>query len=156
MKSINIFSLHLGGSNGSKIELNTIFTPPYNAARYGITLTSSPRRADVVLLSGTLTAKLAGPAFDLLQTLPAHSRLILLGSDATSGMPFGRAYAVYGPLLEAEANSAASEPGTSGPQLTASGLTLPPGRKIAGRVTGSPPDPQAIIEAIISVGVKSQ
>ena len=154
MKSINIFSLHLGGSNGSKIELNTIFTPPYNAARYGITLTSSPRRADVVLLSGTLTAKIAGPVFDLLQTLPAHSQLILLGSDATSGMPFGRAYAVYGPLLEAEANSV--ESGVSGAQLTQSGLALPPGRKIASRVTGSPPDPQAIIEAIISVGAKSQ
>lgn len=155
MKSINIFSLHLGGSNGSKIELNTIFTPPYNAARYGITLTSSPRRADVVLLSGTLTAKIAGPAFDLLQTLPAHSRLILLGSDATSAMPFGKAYAVYGPLLETENNFA--ESGGSGAQLTSAGLTLPPGRKIAGRVTGSPPDPQAIIEAIIlAVGAGSQ
>lgn len=137
--SIFIFPLHLGGTNGSKLELDAIFTPPYNAARHGISLTSSPRQADVILLLGSATAKAAGPALELIRSLPPDVKLVLLGSDATSAAPFARAYASFGPLL------AASEDETK----LVEGLPLPPGKRIAAYVAGSPPDPQAIITAIL-------
>ena len=143
ISSITVFPLHLGGSNGSKLEFNAIFVPPYNAARYGIRLTSSPRQADVILLMGQATAKLADPALELLAGLPDEVKLIQLGSDATSAAPFAQAYAVLGPLTGPGEAAAASN-----------GLTLPPGRQIAAFVAGSPPDPQVIIEAILSVSRK--
>ncbi len=140
-KAIFIFSLHLGGSNGAKLELNAIFTPPYNAARYGISLTTSPYQADIILLSGSATAKTTGPAFDLLHSLSNQVKLVLLGSDAASAAPFASAYATLGPLLPPDA--AVADP------LPPEGLPLPPGKSIAAWVVGSPPDPQAIITAIL-------
>lgn len=143
-RSIFIFPLHLGGSNGAKLELDAIFTPPYNAARYGINLTHSPRQADVVLLLGAATAKTTGPAFDLIRSLPDDVKLILLGSEATSAAPFAQGYATLGPILPAEETPAKE-------QLSDEGLLLPAGKRIAAYLAGSPPDPQAIIQAILQV-----
>ncbi len=143
--SILVFPLHMGGSNGSKIELNAIFVPPYNAAGYGIALTTSPRQADVVLLLGQATAKLIDATLDLLAGLPDHIKLIQLGADATSAVPFDRAYATLGPL------SAATTEADSTEKLPFPGTALPPGKKIAAFVAGAPPNPQVIIEAILSV-----
>jgi Ni,Fe-hydrogenase III small subunit len=150
IKSVFIFPLHLGGSNGVKLELDAIFTPPYNAARYGISLTHSPRQADIVLLLGAATAKTTGPAFDLLSSLPDDVKLILLGSEATSAAPFAQGYATLGPILPSEENPA---PKTSSerPKLASEGLLLPAGKSIAAYLAGSPPDPQAIIQAILQV-----
>ncbi len=143
--SIFIYPLHLGGSNGAAIELNAIFTPPYNAARYGISLVYSPRQADVILISGSVTAKASGPAMELLAELPDDVRLVLLGSEPASGAPFATAYASFGPLLP---------PATSDerPALH-EGLPLPPGKRIAAYVLGSPPDPQVILNAILKVAL---
>ncbi|HEX2916841.1 MAG TPA: hypothetical protein VH186_39145 [Chloroflexia bacterium] len=144
-RSISVFPLHLGGSNGSKVELDAIFTPPYNAAKYGITFTSSPRQADVILLLGAATPKALGPALDLLQSLPDSVKLVLLGSDATSGAPFAETYATLGPLIPAPEGVGEEDlPGNA----------LPPGKYIASYVAGSPPDPQVIINAILAAANK--
>lgn len=144
--SIFVFPLHLGGSNGPKLELDAIFTPPYNAARYGISLTSSPQQADVVLLLGVATAKMAELALELLANLPEDVKLVLLGSEATSAAPFAHAYAVFGPLGEyTETEDNLPAPIRNGQ------LLLPPGRQIAAYVAGSPPDPQVIIDTILQV-----
>ena len=136
--SIFVFPLHLGGSNASSLELAAIFTPPYNAGRYGISLTSSPRQADVVLLVGSLTPKMAGPVLDLLASLPDDVKLLQIGSDATAAAPFGRSYAAFGPLKQA------GEEETEG-----KGFFLPPGKSITAYIAGAPPDPEVIIEAIL-------
>jgi Ni,Fe-hydrogenase III small subunit len=160
--SIFIFPLHLGGSNGAKLELDAIFTPPYNAARHGISLTSSPYHADVVVLLGAATAKAIGPAFDLLRSLPDDVKLILLGSEASSAAPFARAYAVLGPLLKPQPKASETDPEADpkskitrarmgeNPKLV-EGVPLPPGKHLAAYVAGSPPDPESIVQAILQV-----
>jgi Ni,Fe-hydrogenase III small subunit len=150
MKSIFIFGLHLGGSNGAALELNAIFTPPYNAAKYGISLVHSPRRADVVLVTGTLTPKMAAPAYEMFKDLPQHAKIILLGSDATSGAPYAGVYGAFGPVVSATEGENEAEATEQG-QKSAEGLVLPPGRTIAAKVAGSPPDPLTIINAILAV-----
>lgn len=141
--SIFVFPLHLGGSNAAGLEFEAIFTPPYNAAHYGISVTTSPRQADVVLLFGSLTPKMAGPVLDLLASLPDEVRLLLVGSDATSAAPFARSYAAFGPLRPA-AEKAAAEAEPAG-----RGLFLPSGKTITAFIAGAPPDPEVIIEAIL-------
>lgn len=152
--SVSIFPLNLGGTNGPKLELDAIFTPPYNAARHGIRLSASPYQADVIILFGSATAKTADPALELLTSLPDDTRLLLLGSEATSAAPFARAYATLGPLLPTDSETTAAQPVESdekSQQTGYSGLPLPPGKRIAAYVAGSPPEPQAIINAILQV-----
>jgi Ni,Fe-hydrogenase III small subunit len=143
--SIFVFPLHLGGSNAASLEFGAIFTPPYNAARFGISVTASPRQADVVLLIGSLTPKMAGPVLDLLAWLPDDIRLLLVGSDASSAAPFARSYAAFGPLQPAPESLELEE-------SAASGLFLPPGKTITAYIAGAPPDPEVIIEAILDAG----
>ncbi len=142
--SIFIFPLHLGGSNATSLELSAIFTPPYNAAHYGISLTASPRQADVVLLLGSLTPKMVGPVLDLLASLPDDVKLLQVGSDATSAAPFARSYAAFGPLQSSVANSEGAPDANAG-----KGHFLPPGKAITAYIVGAPPDPEVIIEAIL-------
>ncbi len=139
--SIFVFPLHMGGSNGSSLELAAIFTPPYNAGRYGISLTNSPRQADVVLLVGSLTPKMAGPVLDLLASLPDDVKLLQVGSDATAAAPFGRSYAAFGPLKQGLPSGEEAAEGK--------GFFLPPGKSITAYIAGAPPDPEVIIEAIL-------
>jgi len=131
----------MGGSNATSLELAAIFTPPYNAARYGISLTSSPRQADVVLLVGSFTPKMAGPVLDLLASLPDDVKLLQVGSDSTAAAPFARSYTAFGPLQPGVAAGAAEEEGK--------GFFLPPGKTITAYIAGAPPDPEVIIEAIL-------
>ena len=128
----------MGGSNASRLELEAIFTPPYNAARHGIYFTASPVQADVILLMSSGTASCAEHAMRLLAGLPEDVKLVALGSDALRAAPFAGAYAVAGPL-ETEGSRRDTE------------LKLPTGKSISAYLVGSPPDPQAIIQAILSL-----
>jgi len=136
--SIAIFPLNMGGSNACRLELAAIFGPPYNAARYGIWLTSSPRQADLILLFGSATIKAAPIIHRLLVGLPEDVKLVALSSETASAAPFKGAYGIAGPLMpEAEEGS--------GPLRA----VLPEGRQIVAYIAGSPPDPQTIIEGIL-------
>lgn len=137
----------MGGSNAASLELAAIFTPPYNAGRYGISLTSSPRQADVVLLIGSFTPRLAGPVLDLLASLPDDTKLLQVGSDATAAAPFARSYAAFGPLQPAAAEGEGEEGEAGG--VEGKGFFLPPGKAITAYIAGSPPDPEILIEAIL-------
>lgn len=136
--SVALFPLNLGGSNAARLELEAIFTPPYNAARYGFSLTSSPAQADIVLIIGSGTAKIAEHALRLLATMPDEVKLVLLGSEAISGGAYRRTYGVVGPVVNSDSNSKSE-------------LKLPVGKRITAYIAGSPPDPQSIIDAILKI-----
>ncbi len=136
--SVALFPLGLGGSNAPRLELEAIFAPPYNAARYGFTLTGSPAQADIVVLYGCGTNRTAEHVARLLATLPEEVKLVALGSETISAQPFRRGYAVSGPLEAA------------GPE-SKSKLLLPYGRALDATIPGSPPDPQSIIDVILKL-----
>ena len=119
--AITVAIISLGGSNASKIEFEAIFTPPYNAALYGIKLTHSPHQADVVILAGSGTPKSLESALVLIESLAKNTRLLALGSDTASAAPFARLYSKVN-------------------------FDLPPSYLL-----GSPPDPQAILAAILKI-----
>jgi NADH-quinone oxidoreductase subunit B len=129
--SVAIFPLNLGGSNGAKIELDAIFVPPYNAGKYGITLTHSPKQADIIFLYGNGTQKTLKQALALIDSLPDEIKLVALGSDApTTANAHEKGYTVRR-IGESEA--------------------LPEGKKIAAYLSGSPPEPQSIINLILEL-----
>lgn len=141
--SVAIFALNMGGSNACRLELDAIFNPPYNAAKYGISLTSSPKQADMVLLFGTGTLKTAAAINRLLASLPHEVKLVALGSESLTTAPFQGGYAIAGPVRTAE---------KADEELDFYHLVLPRGRKIAACIAGSPPDPQTIIDGILQAG----
>lgn len=144
--SIAIFPLNMGGSNACRLELDAIFSPPYNAARFGITLTSSPKQADIILLFGTATLKTAPAIHRLLAGLPDEVKLVVLGSEATSAVPFKEAYAVVESLAEADRDMSTS---ASHNLISELERVLPEGKHIAAFIAGSPPDPQTIVDGIL-------
>lgn len=160
--SVAIFPLSLGGSNAERLEIEAIFSPPYNAARYGVSLTASPYQADVILLYGSLTEKMAEIAYHLLTSMPLDVKLVALGSETLSASPFQNAYAVLGPLIDAAntqppatrevetTDKVAVEKGDPETKKT-KGLPLPPGLHLSGYIAGSPPDPQSILDGILEV-----
>ncbi len=153
--SVAIYPLSLGGSNGERLEIEAMFGPPYNAASQGLSLTASPYQADVILLYGSLTEKLAPLVYRLLVSLPPDLKLIAVGSETLSTSPFRLAYGVVGPLLEPVSAVLPTEEDAvaAPPQIIAKnvGLLLPPGLHLAGYIAGSPPDPQAILDGILQI-----
>jgi len=151
--SVAVYPLSLGGSNAERLEIEAMWVSPYHATSQGLSLTASPYQADVILLYGSLSEKLAPLVYRLLGSLPPDVKLIAIGSETLSTSPFRLAYGVVGPLLEPVT------PPTEGDEVVQSahviakniGLPLPPGLHLAGYIAGSPPDPQAILDGILQI-----
>ena len=55
------------------VEMMHIAAPRYDMDRYGVVFRASPRQADVIIVSGTLTNKMA-PAFRKIYDQVSHGR----------------------------------------------------------------------------------
>jgi Ni,Fe-hydrogenase III small subunit len=163
--SVAIFPMSLGGANGAKLELDAIFVPPYNAGKYGISLTFSPKQADIIFLYGIGTQKTLEHALELLKSLPDEVKLVALGSDApTAANAREKGYTVRGLAVDyrgTESVPTATEPASPNPEnpsldsnlenSSSIFLALPEGKKIAAYLTGAPPEPQSIINLILEL-----
>ena len=56
-KSPWLFHINAGSCNGCDIELVAVLTPRYDAERLGFKLAGTPRHADIVVVSGPITAQ---------------------------------------------------------------------------------------------------
>ena len=72
------------------IEMIATFMPRYDLDRFGIVPWPSPRQSDVMIVSGTVTKKMA-PAVKLLyEQMPNPKWVIAMGACATNGGPYTR------------------------------------------------------------------
>ena len=72
------------------IEMIATFMPRYDLDRFGIVPWPSPRQSDVMIVSGTVTKKIA-PAVKLLyEQMPNPKWVIAMGACATNGGPYTR------------------------------------------------------------------
>ena len=72
------------------IEMIATFMPKYDLDRFGIVPWPSPRQSDVMIVSGTVTKKMA-PAVKLLyEQMPNPKWVIAMGACATNGGPYTR------------------------------------------------------------------
>jgi NADH-quinone oxidoreductase subunit B len=55
---------------------------------------ASPRQADVLIIAGTLTTKMAGPLVRLWEQMPEPKWSVAMGTCTTSGGRFKRSYSV--------------------------------------------------------------
>jgi NADH-quinone oxidoreductase subunit B len=72
------------------IEMMSAYMSHYDLDRFGIVPWASPRQADVMIVAGTVTKKMA-PAIKLLfEQMPNPKWVIAMGSCATNGGPYTR------------------------------------------------------------------
>ena len=78
------------------IEMGAAFASPrYDVMRLGvIPFPASPRQADLVVVSGTVTDKMAPAVRRLYEQMPEPKWVIAMGSCATNGGPYYRSYSV--------------------------------------------------------------
>ena len=83
--SINIYCFTSGCCGN---EILATFGPLYDSERWGINFVSSPERADVIMVSGTITEKMKPILEDLYDSFGNEKVLIAVGSCAINGGPF--------------------------------------------------------------------
>jgi Ni,Fe-hydrogenase III small subunit len=122
-RSLHIRHVDAGSCNGCESELQALNNPFYNLHRLGIFFTPSPRFADLLLVTGSVTAPLREPLLNTYEAMPEPRLVMATGTCAVSGGVAGGGYNT-GRGLE---------------DLLPVDLYLP----------GCPPNPAAIIEGLL-------
>lgn len=77
-RSLHVYILDVGSSNGLTFELAALDAPQYNMHRFGIYFTDSPRHADVLLILGRPTKKMLEPLNETITQLPAPFYIVTI------------------------------------------------------------------------------
>jgi Ni,Fe-hydrogenase III small subunit len=120
--SLQLRHVDAGSCNGCELEIASIFSPDYDAERFGIRLEASPRHSDGLLVTGPVTRNMAEPLRKTFDAVPRPRVVVALGDCARNCGVFGGAYGVEGAVAD----------------VVPVDLEIP----------GCPPDPQAIITAL--------
>ncbi|GAV21860.1 NADH-quinone oxidoreductase subunit B family protein [Carboxydothermus pertinax] len=123
-KSPWLYRINAGSCNGCDVELaTTACIPRYDVERLGCKYCGSPKHADIVLITGPLTARVKEKVLRLYEEIPEPKVTVAIGVCPISGGVFRDSYAITGPIdnfIPVDVN-----------------------------VPGCPPRPQAIIDGII-------
>lgn len=122
LRSPWLLHFNTGGCNGCDIELVAALTPRFDIERFGILLEGSPRHADVLAVTGSVTVQVKDRLIRVYEQMPKPKYVIATGACAVSGAPFKDGYNVIGGIDK----------------------LLP----VDAYVAGCPPKPEAIIDGI--------
>ncbi len=120
--SLQLRHVDAGSCNGCEIEISSIFSPTYDAERFGIRLEASPRHCDGLLVTGPVTRNMAAPLRKTFDAVPQPRVVVALGDCARDCGVFRGAYGVEGAVSD----------------VVPVDLEIP----------GCPPDPAAIVRAL--------
>lgn len=92
-RSLHIRHVDAGSCNGCESELQALNNPFYNLHRLGIFFTPSPRFADLLLVTGSVTYAMRGPLMETWNAMPEPRWVMAVGTCAVSGGATGGGYA---------------------------------------------------------------
>jgi Ni,Fe-hydrogenase III small subunit/NAD-dependent dihydropyrimidine dehydrogenase PreA subunit len=84
-RSLKLRQVSAGGCNGCELELNATANVNFDLQRYGIEWVASPRHADALVLSGTLTRTMQDAVRLAWDAMPDPRFVVAVGACAISG-----------------------------------------------------------------------
>ena len=84
-RSIHVRHIDCGSDGSEEWEIQALWNPYYDIQRLGFFLTAAPRHADVLLVTGAVTAPMRGPLHQTWDVMPEPKALVAVGTDACSG-----------------------------------------------------------------------
>ncbi len=95
-RSLSIRAVDAGSCNGCELEIHALNNPFYDLERFGIRFVASPRHADVLLVTGPVTANMREALERTWNATPDPKWVVAVGDCALDGGIFAGSYAVAG------------------------------------------------------------
>ena len=95
-RSIYVYRVDCGGCNGCEIEIFAAITPIFDVERFGIKVVSSPRHADILVYTGSMTRSMRIPALRAYHAAPDPKICVAYGACGCAGGIFHDLYCVWG------------------------------------------------------------
>lgn len=124
-QSLHIRHLDCGSCNGCDWEMSALLNPIYDLQQYGFDFVASPRHADLLMCTGSMTTQLLQAATTTYEATPHPKQVIAVGDCAINGGIFKEAYATNGGV----------------------GKTLP----VQVEIPGCPPSPEDILRILLTL-----
>jgi len=96
--SLAIRHVDAGSCNGCEHELGAASNPFHDIQRHGLDIVASPRHADILLITGALTTRMAGPLLTAYHAMPEPRLVAALGDCALGRNILGERAELAGPL----------------------------------------------------------
>jgi Ni,Fe-hydrogenase III small subunit/formate hydrogenlyase subunit 6/NADH:ubiquinone oxidoreductase subunit I len=84
-RSIHVRHIDCGSDGSEEWEIQALWNPYYDIQRLGFFLTNAPRHADVLLVTGPVTAPMLAPLKRTWEVMPEPKALVAVGTDACGG-----------------------------------------------------------------------
>ncbi|RLF01962.1 MAG: NADH-quinone oxidoreductase subunit B, partial [Thermoprotei archaeon] len=90
-----LLHFNAGACNACDIEVLAALTPRFDLERFGAILKGSPRHADVLVVTGSVTRQVKDRLVRIYEQMPEPKFVVAVGSCACAGGDFQRCYTVY-------------------------------------------------------------
>jgi Ni,Fe-hydrogenase III small subunit len=122
-RSLHVRHLDAGSCNGCDWEIQALLGPVYDIQRLGIDIVASPRHADLLLVTGSVTRNLEQAALATYEAMPEPRLVVAVGACACGGGVLQGSYCTAGGV----------------PNVLPVDVFVP----------GCPPRPQALIQGLL-------
>jgi hydrogenase-4 component I len=95
-RSAYVYRVDCGGCNGCEIEIFASITSLFDAERFGIKVVPSPRHADILVFTGSVTRAMRMPALRAFYGAPDPKICVSYGACGCGGGIFHDLYCVWG------------------------------------------------------------
>lgn len=100
-RSLSIREVDAGSCNGCELEIHALNNAFYDLERFGLRFVASPRHADVLLVTGPLTANMRQALERTWTATPDPKWVVAVGDCAVDGGLFAGSYACVGGISAA-------------------------------------------------------
>jgi Ni,Fe-hydrogenase III small subunit len=95
-RSLHVRQLDAGSCNGCDWEIQALLGPVYDAQRLGIDFVASPRHADLLLVTGSVTRNMEAAALATYEAMPEPRLVVAVGACACGGGVLQGSYCTAG------------------------------------------------------------
>jgi Ni,Fe-hydrogenase III small subunit len=95
-RALCIRQVDAGSCNGCELEIHALNNPIYNIEGLGVRFVASPRHADMLLVTGPVSANMAVALRRTFEATPDPKLVVAIGDCGCSGGIFGESYASRG------------------------------------------------------------